>query len=997
MEATAENLSMLSTLLTQSLSAQPEIRHPAEKNLNSTELQPGFLLLVLTLVKDDRAALDVRQAAGVYFKNVVRKRWGEETELSEFDRTAVKSQLVPIMVSLSTPGGSAARLQSQIGEAVAEIASVDFPERWPNLLDDMVNSLSPDNFTINNGVLTTAHSIFKQWRSQFRTDHLFLTIKHVLDKFCDPYFALFQRVDQLLFNSAAPLPAGTSLAELAQTLLLLLELFHDFTCQDLPQFFEDNLNVFMGDANKAGAGTATGEEFGLIGKYLRWEKPELLGDDDDDVPGPIQKVRATICEIAQLFALKYSDDFPQLGLFVSGVWQMLGTVGMGTRDDQLVSKSLGFLSVVVKMGSHRSLFEAQSTLENFVDRIILPNMVMRTHEEEMFEDDPLEYIRQDLEPSTESDTRRQAATDFTRALMQLFESQITGIVGGHINTYLQQYAGNPAENWKSKDTAIYLLTSIASRGSTQHQGVTSVNALVNVVEFFTNNVFADLQAEPSSVHPILQVDAIKYLFTFRNQLTKDQLVSVLPLLVRHLESSNYVVYSYAAITIERILFVKQNGMVLFTQADVRPFAESILMACFRNIESGNTPEKIAENDYLMKCVMRVIITARQSLTPAYQAILSRLVAIIGETSKNPSNPRFNQYNFESISALIRFVSAGTPDAVSHFEAALFPPIQYMLSADVSEFIPYAFQICSQLLELHPITNLPPAYENLLGPLLHASLWESRGNVPALVRLWKALILRGAEVITKNNQVQGLLGIFQKLVASKITDIYGFDLIGVMYEAIPISVMTPFTKTVLMLILNRLQTGKTPAFSQAFARFFLLLCAIPNAGPSFLVEQLQSIQPGLASQILENVILPETRKMPIKDRKLVAVGLTRLLTDGDVLLQPTTVSAWPMVLEAVLDIFTLPQDLKTGEGAEDLDNLDPEDTSFQASFSKLGASESTARDPVANVPDAKLFLSKQLAEASKRNPGKFPALMQALPQESLAPFAAYMQSNSDIVV
>lgn len=190
---------------------------------------------------------------------------------------------------------------------------------------------------------------------------------------------------------------------------------------------------------------------------------------------------------------------------------------------------------------------------------------------------------------------------------------------------------------------------------------------------------------------------------------------------------------------------------------------------------------------------------------------------------------------------------------------------------------------------------------------------------------------------------------------------------------------------------------------------------------------------LASQILENVILPETRKMPIRDRKVVAVGLTRLLTDGDVLLQPTTVSAWyvrkldlhsvvtdnrafdrPMVLEAVLDIFTLPQDLKAGEGTEDLDNLDPEETTFQASFSRLGASESTVRDPVANVPDAKLFLSKQLAAASARNPGKvslfcgrtpymveteetglsiqFTSLMQAIPQESLAPFAAYMQSN-----
>lgn len=45
----------------------------------------------------------------------------------------VKSQLVPIMVSLSTTGAS--RLQSQIGEAVAEIAELDFPEQWPNLID----------------------------------------------------------------------------------------------------------------------------------------------------------------------------------------------------------------------------------------------------------------------------------------------------------------------------------------------------------------------------------------------------------------------------------------------------------------------------------------------------------------------------------------------------------------------------------------------------------------------------------------------------------------------------------------------------------------------------------------------------------------------------------------------------------------------------------------------------------------------------------------------
>lgn len=114
----------------------------------------------------------------------------------------------------------------------------------------------------------------------------------------------------------------------------------------------------------------------------------------------------------------------------------------------------------------------------------------------------------------------------------------------------------------------------------------------------------------------------------------------------------------------------QVNMGRFTQADVRPFAENILMALFNNIEKGGTPEKIAENDYLMKCrwtmrtphhltligAMRVIITARQSLTPVYEPVLNRLVAIMGEISKNPSNPKFNQYCFESVSALIRSAS-----------------------------------------------------------------------------------------------------------------------------------------------------------------------------------------------------------------------------------------------------------------------------------------------------------------------------------------------------
>lgn len=46
------------------------------------------------------------------------------------------------------------------------------------------------------------------------------------------------------------------------------------------------------------------------------------------------------------------------------------------------------------------------------------------------------------------------------------------------------------------------------------------------------------------------------------QLTKEQLLAVLPLLIKHLTSENYVAYTYAAITIDRILFIKRGTQLL---------------------------------------------------------------------------------------------------------------------------------------------------------------------------------------------------------------------------------------------------------------------------------------------------------------------------------------------------------------------------------------------------------------------------------------------------
>lgn len=82
--------------------------------------------------------------------------------------------------------------------------------------------------------------------------------------------------------------------------------------------------------------------------------------------------------------------------------------------------------------------------------------------------------------------------------------------------------------------------------------------------------------------------------------------------------------------------------------------------------------------------------------------------------------------------------------------------------------------------------------------------------------------------------------------------------------------------------------------------------------------------------------------------------------------------------ALLDLFTLPQDITySGGGAgDDLLELDPEEAGFQSSFSKLGASEKTVHDPVGSIGDAKVFASKEIGFRSKERPQVVSALRTA---------------------
>jgi hypothetical protein len=82
-------------------------------------------------------------------------------------------------------------------------------------------------------------------------------------------------------------------------------------------------------------------------------------------------------------------------------------------------------------------------------------------------------------------------------------------------------------------------------------------------------------------------------------------------------------------------------------------------------------------------VMRVIVMGKEDMAPFVGELINRFVKIIEVISKNPSNPKFNHYVFESLGALVRYACAGNPTLTQQVESMLFPPFQAILQLDIT--------------------------------------------------------------------------------------------------------------------------------------------------------------------------------------------------------------------------------------------------------------------------------------------------------------------------
>lgn len=566
------------------------------------------------------------------------------------------------------------------------------------------------------------------------------------------------------------------------------------------------------------------------------------------------------------------------------------------------------------------------------------------------------------------DTRRRIACELLKGIATNYRAQVTQKVSSQIQTCLALFGENPSTNWKHKDCAIYLVVSLA----TKKAGGTSVSTdLVDVDNFFRSVIVPELENQDVNGFPMLKAGALKFFTMFRTQIPKSIAMALVPHVVRFLCSDSNVVHSYAASCIEKLLLVKdEGGRARYTSSDIGPILPMLMTNLFGAL---GKPES-EENQYVMKCIMRVLGVADISPDIA-SACVKELTSVLGKVCENPKTPTFNHYLFEAVAVLVRRSCERDPALISVFEKKLFPGVQVILVQDVTEFLPYAFQLLAQLVEL----NRPPImqqYIQIFFILLNPDTWKRSGNVPALVRLLQAFLQKAPQELYQEKRLEQVLGIFEKLVSSSSTVEQGFYILNTVIENLTYDAIALYVSHIWNALFIRLQSNKSMKFVKSLVIFMSLF--LVKHGSQKLVDSINSLhqnQPNLFGQILDHFWIPNLKLITGSiELKLTAVASTRLICESPALLDPTASERWVKMLDSIVILLSRPeQDRVEDEG--DVPDFG-ETAGYGAAFVKLHNAGKKEEDPLKEIRDPKQYLVESLARLSALSPGRFPQIISA---------------------
>ncbi|XP_010513155.1 PREDICTED: exportin-2-like [Camelina sativa] len=646
-----EEFENLASYLLSTLSSDPEVRRSAEKLLSDASGVPGYGLNLLRVIATESLNEHARHAGSIFFKNYLRWLDGLASPISDSDKEQAMIAIVSLMES---PLSS--RIKIQLNEAATiVIGNSDCLKSWPTFIPCLISQVhkaaEAQDYASVNVFLGTADSIFRRFRhDEMMNEDELLRLKYCHEKFYDQLIQLFKKTNSLIKTLSSP----TVIVVLIESLRLCCCVFFSFNFRVLPAVFTEHMKDILTQFHN----------------YL--SSPRLvLGICIDDL------LVETVANINLLMEKHERQHFAgYVSYFGRTILTLVANLSTSPiSEDELVTGGMRFVTSVSRSGHHVMLSE-DNVIKDICRVIVIPNMILTTEDERIFERNYMEFIHRDLDASG---SRRRIASELLNGLASNYEMQVHGVVVHELQKIHSCFSENPTARWRSKVCLIDLVIALD-------------NDVLRLA--FQRIILSDLLEHISS-EPMLMAGSLKFLAMYAGHVRKPIGIKLFEILTQLLQEKSNVVHSYAARCIEKLVLVKEeNGESRYLAGDFH--AELIITNLFAALKLAGSEE----NHYVMKCIMLVLGVSEISTESTGSYILALTSMLTEVFCRSSKNPLFKEFVFESISVLLQRVIEETVAYTPAFEEFLFPTLKMIIDKEITESMTYAHKLINQLLLLN---------------------------------------------------------------------------------------------------------------------------------------------------------------------------------------------------------------------------------------------------------------------------------------------------------
>jgi importin-7 len=448
----------LQAILVNTYAADRNLRMQAEEDLKSFLSLNNSFNGFLGMCTVPSINTNVKMAAVLTLKNNSRKFWTRKDPvyvITDAEKALAKSTLMGLlMVETHKP------LRGLFAEVMKAIVEHEFPDRWPELVPTLVDNLrSSDRLTVYNSLIAL-RKLVKLYEYKDVSERKVLY---------DVIIAVFPTL-QILINSLL----HENSIEVAMVFHQTFKIFYSCTMYRLP-------------GPETSAAVDINFWFQFMSFIIEKQLPEpgqpgepsgQPTNPDERKQWPWWKAKKWSSRCVALFIARYgnpdhaSADNHQFATFFKNTTapMLLGPVMNclaiksrgGYITEEVHRQCLGFMKSSIEMAPTYKLIKAH--LDFVLFDMIMPTLSLSDSDIELFNNDPVEFVRKVNNPTEDWLDPRVAATDLLESLVHLRTKDTMGRVLAWFTEKLAIYDQEPdmhKKNYKLKDAILVAMCTIA--------------------------------------------------------------------------------------------------------------------------------------------------------------------------------------------------------------------------------------------------------------------------------------------------------------------------------------------------------------------------------------------------------------------------------------------------------------------------------------------------------------------------------------------------------